>query len=626
MKLPAWDPEKSLEVMAKNDIGIAILSLGAPATSVGKDSAAVAAFCREMNEYSASLRDQHPSQFGFFAALPSLEDVAACLKADGVNLLTSYGGKYLGHPAFRPGWDELDRQSAVIFVHPGLENMGQPIPEPIPLPVPITDWTHETTRTAAHLIMTNTLQTHRECKVILSHGGGTLPYIANRIAHLGAAFHLMDKGPEQFLDEARSFYFDLAFAGYEQPLQLLLDFARPDHVLYGSDFPFGSDSLVVPQLLKVREPFDVRDLHERYGGVVRIAPDTLSFITPSSWKDIYGQGAARKFSRHGYAQLRPDVHNLLTAPDKDHARQRSAMSHAFSEKALRGQEPLITRHIDQFIDQLYLKAKDDTHFDIVKWLEFLTFDIVGNLALNTQFECVENSEYHPWVSLLISFFKSVTYVVNAKAFGPLFPLLMVFAPFADLKKGKDHVEMSAQKVRQRLSAGEDPTRTDFWTYILRNKGEKAMSEGEMESNAALILPAGTETISTALSGTLYLLSKYPNVLTRLHSELDSNFESEEDITMVAVNKVPYLHEVLNEALRMYPPFSGGLKRKVIGNEGFVSGYHIPPGHIAQVRTSPSHIDSFRSGGFHPVIRISPTWRIPTRGMSLSLSVLDLEIV
>lgn len=331
-----------------------------------------------------------------------------------------------------------------------------------------------------------------------------------------------------------------------------------------------------------RQPFDVRDLHERYGGVVRITPNALSFITPGSWKDIYGQGAARKFQRHGYARLRPDVHNLLTAPDEDHARQRSAMSHAFSEKALRDQEPLLTRHINQYIGQLHRKAETNTDIDMVKWLEFLTFDIIGDLALNTQFECVERSDYHPWVSLLMTFFKSVTFVNNAQAFGALFPLIMLFAPFTELKKGKDHVRMSAEKVQQRLSVGDDPTRMDFWTYILRNKDEKAMSEGEMESNAALILPAGTETITTALSGTLYLLSKHPDVLARLHHELETHFTSEKDITMAAVGKVPYLQEVLDEALRMYPPFSGGLPRIASSSGAVVSNYYVPAGTIVSV--------------------------------------------
>ena len=83
----------------------------------------------------------------------------------------------------------------------------------------------------------------------------------------------------------------------------------------------------------------------------------------------------------------------------------------------------------------------------------------------------------------------------------------------------------------------------------------------MESNAALLLQAGTETISTALSGTIYLLSKYSNALAKLCYELDSHFTSEKDITMVTVAKLPYLPGVLDEAMRMYPPFSGGLRRQ-----------------------------------------------------------------
>ena len=321
----------------------------------------------------------------------------------------------------------------------------------------------------------------------------------------------------------------------------------------------------------------MRDLHRRYGPVVRIAPNELSFITPSSWKDIYGHNAARKFARHGYARLRPDVHNLLTAPDEDHARQRGGLSHAFSDKALRGQEPSITRHVDQFMDQLQQMAKTKIEFNMVKWLEFVTFDIIGDLALSTQFECVQNSEYHPWPTLLMSFFKSVTYVINAQAFGPLFPLLMLFAPISDLKKGQDYVRLSAEKVQQRLAADNESTDSDFWTYILRYKDEKAMSEGEMESNAALILPAGTETISTALSGTLYLLSKFPGVLKKLHHVLDTHFSAEKDISMAALAKLPYIKEVIDEALRLYPPFSGGLKRKAVNGGEIVSGFAVPKG-------------------------------------------------
>ena len=72
----------------------------------------------------------------------------------------------------------MKKYAAVMFIHAGLEGMEGAMKEPRPLPSPIADWTNETTRTATHLITTDTLLNHGKCKIILSHGGGTFPYIA----------------------------------------------------------------------------------------------------------------------------------------------------------------------------------------------------------------------------------------------------------------------------------------------------------------------------------------------------------------------------------------------------------------------------------------------------------------
>lgn len=267
--MPPWSPELSLEFMKRHNISAAIVSLGAPATSIGSDSQGVAAFCRRMNEYAADLRQQYPGKFGFFATLPSPEDSKACIQeihyalkelgAEGVNLLTSYGGKYLGHPEFQPVWDELDSLAAVVVIHPGIETAGEPIQEPQPLPKPLFDWTHETTRTATHLITTNTMKTHPACKVILPHGGGTLPYIANRIGQLSAALGLMDKTADEFLEDAKHFYYDVALAGYDEPLRLLLDFAAPGHVLFGTDYPFCREDIIANQVLRINTILESRE-------------------------------------------------------------------------------------------------------------------------------------------------------------------------------------------------------------------------------------------------------------------------------------------------------------------------------------------------------------------------------
>jgi 6-methylsalicylate decarboxylase len=118
-----------------------------------------------------------------------------------VNLLTGYDGRYLGHSTFQPVWAELNRWKAAVFVHPSFESAATPIREPQMLPTPLFDWTHETTHSAAHLSTTNTLIQHSSCQVILSQGGGTLRYVAHRIAYLSVQMKLTDKSAEESLDE-----------------------------------------------------------------------------------------------------------------------------------------------------------------------------------------------------------------------------------------------------------------------------------------------------------------------------------------------------------------------------------------------------------------------------------------
>lgn len=226
----------------------AILSVTAPGPGIEKDNAAAAGLARECNEYSAALRDQDPSTYGFFASLPSLLDTEATLTelayaldvlgADGVTLFTRYGSDnhYLGHADFAPIWAELNRRSAVVFIHPTHPvdtNLVNPY-----LPQPMFDYPHETGRTAMDLIISNTLRSSPQCKIILSHAGGTLPNLIYRAAEMLPLMpKAIGKTTEEILDEAREFYFDTAISSHAGTLTALFLLAKPGHVLFGTDFP-----------------------------------------------------------------------------------------------------------------------------------------------------------------------------------------------------------------------------------------------------------------------------------------------------------------------------------------------------------------------------------------------------
>ncbi|KAH7303838.1 hypothetical protein B0I35DRAFT_364299 [Stachybotrys elegans] len=256
LTLPPWSVESDLAFMDRRGIDVALLSLSAPSVCFMETPREQKLLARQVNEAAAAIRDLHPTRFGFFATLPcsNIDDgieearyTLDVLKADGVALLTSYNGMYLGHEQFGALWEELDNRSAVVFIHPAT-SIDPGIEHDTTIPRPIIDFPHETTRTAVHLITSETIRNYTNCKIILSHGGGTLPFIATRVAHQAADINLINKTAEEFIAEAKTLYLDLAITSFEDPLSIVRRFAGPERVLWGSDFPFVREITVGTQL------------------------------------------------------------------------------------------------------------------------------------------------------------------------------------------------------------------------------------------------------------------------------------------------------------------------------------------------------------------------------------------
>lgn len=235
--------------MATQGISTTVLSLTASSCTILQleESTSLA---RAVNQHAASIHDSSPSQFGFFAVLPTLyENVPAAivkvtyaldnLHADGITLYTRYGpsSNYFGHRSFTPLWEELNRRSTVVFIHP-THTVDTSLVNP-KLLQPVIDYPHETGKTAVELIISDAITRYPNVKVILSRAGGTLPYLATRAAHLTCDYELSSKPAKEFLEEAKSFYYDLALSRNEHELGLLLGFARSERVLFGTDFPYA---------------------------------------------------------------------------------------------------------------------------------------------------------------------------------------------------------------------------------------------------------------------------------------------------------------------------------------------------------------------------------------------------
>lgn len=156
--------------------------------------------------------------------------------------------------------------------------------------------------------------------------------------------------------------------------------------------------------------------------------------------------------------------------DADHSRYRRLLSHAFSDKALREQEPLIKKYVDLFISRLHENAKYGSQ-DIVSWFNFVTFDIIGDLTIGESFGCLQESALHPWVSILFSYLKISSYLSAVSNFPLLQKVLMPLIPKKITNQRKKHFMFTKEKVEKRMAQGTE--RPDFMSNVLRHNDKEA---------------------------------------------------------------------------------------------------------------------------------------------------------
>ena len=104
-----------------------------------------------------------------------------------------------------------------------------------------------------------------------------------------------------------------------------------------------------------------------------------------------------------------------------------------------------------------------------------------------------------------------------------------------------------------------------------------MNYPELESSINLLVTAGSETLATFFSGAIYHLSRNPQVMKKLRDEVQSAFKDTKSVTMTSTQGLPYLHAVIEESLRIYPPAALSLSRIVPRAGATICGRHIPAG-------------------------------------------------
>ncbi len=246
-----WDYEARIKDMDKAGVDLSIVSLTCPNAYFGDEEISVRA-ATMVNESMAEQQRMRPDRIGWFTSLPWQYADAAVAELDrtvaqganGVMVIANIDGINLTHPDFAPVWQAIDDKALPVLVHPtaplgtpdmSLDEYGL---------IPPIGFMFDTTLAIARMILDGFFDRYPNLKIIASHGGGTLPYLAGRLDRchekIPACSDVIKEKPSTYLQHI--YYDSVVYA--EGALNLCLDVAGPDHLLYGSDYPHNIGDMV----------------------------------------------------------------------------------------------------------------------------------------------------------------------------------------------------------------------------------------------------------------------------------------------------------------------------------------------------------------------------------------------
>jgi len=254
-----WKLQATLDQMDKGGVATAMLSLPTGLNFQNLGAEDNKRMTRMVNEYGMQAVKEHPARFGMFAFMPmpdldatlkEIEYAFAVLKADGIGLNTSYDGKWLGDPAFKPVMDELNRRKAVVFVHPVRPECCDSLMSYVPSS--FAEYPQETNRTVLSLLFGGGFTRTRDIKWIFCHGGAAVPLLANRVKSLAKiqvrnAAEVLPNGVDF---ELQRLYYETANAAFVPNLTALLKYVPISQVVFGTDYPYVTVEENVGDLLK----------------------------------------------------------------------------------------------------------------------------------------------------------------------------------------------------------------------------------------------------------------------------------------------------------------------------------------------------------------------------------------
>ncbi|TVY84611.1 Cytochrome P450 monooxygenase apf7 [Lachnellula suecica] len=376
--------------------------------------------------------------------------------------------------------------------------------------------------------------------------------------------------------------------------------------------------------------------HQKYGHFVRYGANSISISTPSSLPIIHGPKAnVKKGSWYKTLDISAGAPSVQMEIDKhQHALRRRFLAPAFSEKALKEAEKLITISA-QKLSRGLAKGGEEEWSEPKKmsdWATFFGFDFISDLGYGKSFGMLDKKD-NTWIPNVLKSASRFLYYVGYLPFIDIVRPLMGTSvqdyiggqaaadslKYTNLANSRlaERMELENQLHREK----KEPERKDTFHYLLNSMdpvtGKKFTTE-ELQADSALIIAAGSDGVGITLSGCIFYLLRNPSTMERIVEEVRGAFESSEEIHNPKLGALPYLHACIEETLRLNPPKASSLPREILKGGLTIDGHFLPEGTTVGSPLYVIHHD--------PIVFPEPWAFKPERWMSSSSSRISPKMV
>ncbi|KAJ5015941.1 Cytochrome P450 monooxygenase cypX [Colletotrichum sp. SAR 10_99] len=336
-------------------------------------------------------------------------------------------------------------------------------------------------------------------------------------------------------------------------------------------------------------------LHQQYGPFVRASPDQVFVSDVKAFKTIHKVGSqftkAEYYHYFGPTEAGSPPYGLFQMTDQHaHSQRRKLLGRGFTSSSLRADwEDMVREKVTMALEGMTIDAKIASgEVDMRKWWILMACDVVSKLMFGESFDALKAGKEDPW-------FEEVNFA-NTAAFTALsFPWLYAVTkrlPFIGslrmfssykvlLDKGRIAVKNSKQAAASQAS--------NLFSKVLfqAEKDEGSLTDMDICVEAAAFMIAGTDTTSNTLTHGIWAVLLRPELQTALENEvlgLSDNFTDAE------LERLPVLHAVIEETLRLYGAAPTPLPRVVPTGGIQLGGYHLPAGTDVATQSWTLHRD------------------------------------